>query len=164
MSSTSKGKVPSDIWSHSDNDIFENDAICAFAVLRSGDLIPGTLWNITPEDEWRKDAHYAVFPTELLRIPILATCPIDGVVLDPFMGTGSTILAAVEFGRKGIGFDISQKYLDIAQSRLIKVNGAAKEEYLDLPSKTIVQLKELLKKAGKPVSGKKSELIKRLNQ
>ncbi len=124
MSSTSKGKVPSDIWSVSDHSDFENKFIAAFALLEDEELIPGTLWNITPEDEWRKDAHYAVFPTELLQLPIKATCPEEGIILDPFMGTGSTIVAAVELKRKGIGFDVSQKYIDIANSRMEKVISA----------------------------------------
>jgi DNA modification methylase len=46
-------------------------------------------------------------PTELLRRVIEASCPKDGVVLDPFCGCGTTIMAAVEVGRRWIGIDIS---------------------------------------------------------
>ena len=77
-------------------------------------------FGLAPEDEWRKDAHYAVFPTELLELPIKASCPKEGLVLDPFMGTGSTVLAAIQLGRNGIGFDVSQKYIKIAESRVQK--------------------------------------------
>lgn len=81
-------------------------------------FLPSDIWRIVPEDKWRKDAHCAVFPEELLRIPILSTCPDDGVVLDPFSGTGSTVDAAVRLGRKGIGIDLSNQYTKIAEKRL----------------------------------------------
>jgi DNA modification methylase len=83
--------------------------------------MPNDIWNIVPEDEWRTDAHYAVFPIELLEIPIKATLPPKGILLDPFMGTGSAIAAAVKFGGRGIGIDISEKYIKIAQNRMKKI-------------------------------------------
>jgi DNA modification methylase len=57
-------------------------------------FMPSDVWRIVPEDECREDAHYAVFPIELLKTPILATTPIGGVVLDPFVGTGSAVTPA----------------------------------------------------------------------
>lgn len=84
----------------------------------AGGYIPGDIWNIVPEDTWRKDSHCAVFPEELLRTPILATCPEGGIVLDPFSGTGSTVAAAVRLGRKGIGIDLSEEYNRIANERM----------------------------------------------
>lgn len=80
--------------------------------------LPSNIWRIVPEDKWRKDAHCAVFPEELLKIPILSTCPIGGVVLDPFSGTGSTVEAAVLHNRYGIGYDISAQYTEVAENRL----------------------------------------------
>jgi len=80
--------------------------------------MPADIWNIAPEDECRKDVHYAVFPIELLRIPIKATCPENGLILDPFVGTGSTTVAALRFMKRAIGIDICQKYVEIAESRL----------------------------------------------
>ena len=62
--------------------------------------------------------HYAVFPTELLQVPIKAACPVGGVVLDPFMGTGSTLIAANQLNRRGLGIEISEEYVKIAESRL----------------------------------------------
>jgi DNA modification methylase len=79
---------------------------------------PSDVWEIIPEDEWRKDAHFAPFPEELCAIPIKATCPPNGIVLDPFAGTGTAIVAAVKLGRRGIGLDISREYLETAVSRL----------------------------------------------
>lgn len=79
---------------------------------------PNTVWNIAPEDVWRRDDHCAVFPTDLIEVPIRATCPAGGTVLDPFMGTGSTVLTAVSTGRRGIGIDISADYIKTARERL----------------------------------------------
>lgn len=86
--------------------------------MRKKGFLPSNIWRIVPEDTWRKDAHCAVFPEELLRIPILSTCPEDGLVLDPFSGTGSTVDAAVKLGRRGIGIDLSRQYTEIAEKRL----------------------------------------------
>jgi DNA modification methylase len=79
---------------------------------------PDDLWNIIPEDEWRKDSHFAVFPKELCEIPIKATCPPDGIVIDPFVGTGTAIVAALELNRRGIGIDVSSEYLEVARKRI----------------------------------------------
>ena len=80
--------------------------------------IPSDIWRIVPEDTWRKDAHYAVFPEELLINPINATCPPGGIVLDPFSGTGSTVVTARKMGRRGIGIDLSEKYTQTAHERM----------------------------------------------
>ena len=86
--------------------------------MRSNGHLPSDIWRIVPEDKWRKDTHYAVFPEELLVNPIRATCPPGGIVLDPFCGTGSAACAALQLGRKAIGIDISGHYLQIAERRL----------------------------------------------
>jgi len=79
---------------------------------------PGDVWQIVPEDEWRADVHAAVFPADLCRIPILATCPEGGVVLDPFAGTGTAIAVALELGRRAVGIEVSAEYLAVARRRL----------------------------------------------
>ncbi len=85
---------------------------------KSKGYIPSDIWNIVPEDEWRKDTHYAVFPIELLQIPIKATCKRKGIILDPFMGTGSTLVAANQLGRRSIGIELSNDYIRVANQRL----------------------------------------------
>jgi DNA modification methylase len=79
---------------------------------------PSDVWDILPEDSHRSDIHCAPYPLDLCRNPILASCPPDGIVLDPFCGTGTTLLAALTANRKSIGIDISQEYLKIAENRL----------------------------------------------
>ena len=78
---------------------------------------PVDVWDILPEDSQRRDRHFAPYPVELCRIPLLATRPEDGVALDPFCGTGTTLVAARELGRRSIGIDISPRYLDDALRR-----------------------------------------------
>jgi site-specific DNA-methyltransferase (adenine-specific) len=80
--------------------------------------IPSDIWRIAPEDTWRTDAHYAVFPEELLLNPIKATCPDNGIVLDPFSGTGSTVCSAIRLNRRGIGIDLSEQYNETAKKRM----------------------------------------------
>lgn len=78
---------------------------------------PTDVWDIIPEDTQKRDAHFASYPEDLCRIPILATCPEDRIVLDPFCGTGTTLLVAKQLNRKSIGIDISKQYLDMSEER-----------------------------------------------
>lgn len=80
--------------------------------------LPSDVWDIVPEDTWRTDCHCAVYPEELLRIPISATTPKNGIVLDPFSGTGTTVAAALKLGRRGVGIELSPEYLRISQQRI----------------------------------------------
>lgn len=81
---------------------------------------PGDVWDIIPEDEWRTDGHYAPFPIELCNIPIKATCPFDGILLDPFAGTGTALVAAIHLNRRAIGIDNCGEYLVVAEGRLAR--------------------------------------------
>lgn len=83
--------------------------------------LPNDVWNIVTEDTWRTDSHCAVYPEELLRIPILSTCQENGVVLDPFVGTGTTVSAAVKLGRRGVGIDLSPEYVGISRKRMSQI-------------------------------------------
>jgi len=79
---------------------------------------PGDVWDIMPEDTQGRSAHFAPFPADLCRIPITATCPAGGVVLDPFCGTGTALLVARELGRRSVGIDVAAEYLELARVRL----------------------------------------------
>ncbi len=78
---------------------------------------PSDVWDILPEDTQKRKAHFAPYPEDLCKIPILATCPPNGIVLDPFCGTGTTMLVAKKLGRKSIGIDISDEYIKLSNER-----------------------------------------------
>ena len=86
--------------------------------MRSQGFLPTNIWDIVPEDEWRKDTHCAVFPKALAEIPIKSTCPPGGVVLDPFCGIGTTVAVALENNCFGVGIDLSESYIKIAEQRI----------------------------------------------
>jgi DNA modification methylase len=80
--------------------------------------VPGDVWEIIPEDTQGRKEHYAVYPEDLCKIPILATCPKEGIVLDPFSGSGTTSLVALKHSRKSIGLDISEEYVEFSKQRI----------------------------------------------
>ncbi len=63
------------------------------------------------------EGHFAVFPEEICRRPILSTCPPGGTVLDPFCGSGTVLAVARRLGRKAIGIDIVERYCELAARR-----------------------------------------------
>jgi site-specific DNA-methyltransferase (cytosine-N4-specific) len=78
----------------------------------SGSIMPpNDTWIVPPSRG--ANGHKAAFSEELIRIPILATCPPGGVVLDPFGGSGTTLTFARSVDRRAIGVDIKQEYCDI---------------------------------------------------
>jgi len=78
---------------------------------------PSDVWEVLPEDTHGRANHFAPFPADLCRLPILATCPPGGVVLDPFCGTGTTNFVAAELGRHSIGIDRVAAYTAMADQR-----------------------------------------------
>lgn len=77
----------------------------------------GDVWDILPEDTQKRSGHFAAYPEDLCKLPIVTTCPPDGVVLDPFCGTGTTCLVAQGLGRKSVGIDVAAEYLRLARER-----------------------------------------------
>lgn len=65
-----------------------------------------------------KEAHFATFPEKLIEPCILAGCPAGGIVLDPFMGAGTTAVVAWKHNRNYIGFELNPDYVEIAEKRL----------------------------------------------
>lgn len=61
--------------------------------------------------------HFAMFPEELVERFIEAGCPKNGVVLDPFIGSGTTAIVSKKLNRDYIGFDINKSYCELAQER-----------------------------------------------
>jgi len=78
-----------------------------------------SVWTVTTKPF--KDAHFAVFPEDLIEPCILAGCPEGGVVLDPFVGSGTTLLVATRHNRRSIGIELNPDYIKIAERRLKQV-------------------------------------------
>lgn len=93
---------------------------------------PGTVWNYLNAGDKNKlkRKHPAVFPDKIPADLIQVFCPPDGVVLDPFMGSGSTAVMAKKYGRDFIGFEIEQEYCDLANERL-KTEASSVQQTLD---------------------------------
>lgn len=79
---------------------------------------PGDVWtiNIRPS----KTKHYASYNTDLADRMILAGCPVGGIVVDPFAGSGTTLLAALNNNRQYVGIEGSTKYCKIIEERIEK--------------------------------------------
>ena len=68
--------------------------------------------------DYNKYAHFAQFPNTLPEFCITASCPPDGTVLDPFAGSGTTLVAAKRLKRKYMGIELNSKYVDMIHERL----------------------------------------------
>lgn len=77
-------------------------------------LVEEDVWNI-PIERNRRAKHNAAFPSELVRRCIEAASPPNGHVLDPFVGSGTTILTALKHHRNVVGIDMSDDYIDYVQ-------------------------------------------------
>lgn len=75
-----------------------------------------TVWSI-PLSKFR-DAHFAVFPERLVETCVLAGSPQDGLVLDPFFGSGTTGVVARRLGRRYLGIEQAHEYCEMARRRL----------------------------------------------
>ena len=65
-----------------------------------------------------KGGHFAAYPPKLVETCILAGCPAGGVVLDPFLGSGTTGLAAKSLDRRYIGIELNAEYCALAGARI----------------------------------------------
>lgn len=78
-----------------------------------------SVWTVTPKPY--KGAHFAVMPPGLVEPCIKAGCPVGGVVLDPFLGSGTTAACALSLGRNAIGIELNPAYVELAKKRLSEV-------------------------------------------
>ena len=98
---------------------------------RSRSIFVGAKWleiGFNPKDLWstsrlhKQDPERADHPTqkplEIIERMVKASCPIGGIILDPFMGSGTTAVAAQRCGRNFVGFELNPVYCEIAAGRL----------------------------------------------
>lgn len=74
------------------------------------------VWNVNTKP--CKEAHFATYPDTLIEPCVLAGCPEGGIVLDPFMGAGTTGMVARKYGRDYIGIELNAEYVDMANKRI----------------------------------------------
>jgi len=129
---------------------------------RSRSIFVGKKWleiGYNPKDVWsvsrlhRQHAERANHPTqkplEIVERMVLASCPPGGTVLDPFMGSGTTAVAAARHGRRFVGFELNPDYFAIVESRVAEV--ALGQRSLDLQArKSEIALSDC---AGEAASG-----------
>lgn len=65
-----------------------------------------------------KEAHFATFPDTLIEPCVLAGCPENGIILDPFMGAGTTGMVAKRHNRNYVGIELNADYIQIAENRI----------------------------------------------
>ena len=93
---------------------------------RPRDCFPGSgrnirsVWEIATQPY--PEAHFATFPEELVRRCLLAGCPQDGTVIDPFAGSGTTGLVARKHGRRSILIELNPSYCELAAKRLAQLS------------------------------------------
>lgn len=79
-----------------------------------------TVWSINTEPF--RDAHFAVFPPELVKACLLASSSSNDLVLDPFLGSGTVAQVAIEHNRQCVGIELNNDYADIAKKRIAQLN------------------------------------------
>ena len=102
---------------------------------RSRSIFVGSKWleqGFNPKDVWsvarlhREHAERVEHPTQkplqIIERMLLASCPPGGLVLDPFAGSGTTLVAAARHGRRCIGFELNPDYVEVAQRRLAQAD------------------------------------------
>jgi DNA modification methylase len=97
------GKNPGDVWSFDPAEAFFSGRLWQFPNVKANHV--------------EKTIHPCQFPIELAERCVLALTSPGELVLDPFVGTGTTAIAAAKHGRRAVGIDFEMKYLEIARQR-----------------------------------------------
>jgi len=87
-----------------------------YQISEDGKANKKSVWTVTTKPF--RGAHFATFPEDLIVDCIKAGCPVGGVVLDPFMGAGTTAMVSRKLDRNYIGFELNKDYISIANKRL----------------------------------------------
>jgi len=88
-----------------------------------------SVWTVTTKPF--KGAHFATFPPDLIEPCILAGCPVGGVVLDPFGGSGTTAGVALKHGRKAVLCELNPEYAAMMPSRIAAIAGETPDMFLE---------------------------------
>ena len=88
-----------------------------------------TVWEVATAP--CKEAHFATYPPALITPCIRAGCPVGGIVLDPFTGSGTTGMVAAQEGREFVGIELNPEYAALAVRRINGVTPAMHEMFID---------------------------------
>ena len=97
---------------------------------------PGDVWIIpnVKNNHIEKTEHPCQFPVGLIERLVLSMTNEDDWVLDPFMGTGTTLIASILHNRRGVGSEIKKEYVDLAKKRIVKaIEGTLKTRPMNKP-------------------------------
>jgi DNA modification methylase len=89
-----------------------------------------SVWTVTTKPF--KGAHFATFPPDLIEPCILAGCPVGGVVLDPFGGSGTTAGVALKNGRKAVLCELNPEYAAMMPARIAAIAGETPDMFLEI--------------------------------
>jgi site-specific DNA-methyltransferase (adenine-specific) len=95
---------------------YDHEAIKEESILRDGKKNKRSVWKVNTKGY--KGAHFAVYPKNLILPCILAGCPEGGNVLDPFTGSGTTAVVALENNRNFVGTELNPDYIKLAEKRI----------------------------------------------
>ena len=106
---------------------------------RSRSIFVGKKWleqGYNPKDVWsvsrlhrqhaEREDHPTQKPLEIIERMVLASCPTGGIVLDPFMGSGTSAAAAIRHGRRFVGFELNPDYFGIVEKRVAEARNGEK--------------------------------------
>lgn len=90
-----------------------------------------SVWTVTTKPFL--EAHFATFPPDLIEPCVLAGCPENGIILDPFMGAGTTAVVSKQNFRNYIGIELNQKYVEMAERRIAAITTTKKLDFKSEP-------------------------------
>lgn len=123
---------------------------------------PGDLWVIpnVKSNHIEKTEHPCQFPVELIERLVLSMSNEGDWVFDPFLGTGTTIIAAIRHGRKGVGAEIVPKYIKLAKERIEKeIEGTLKTRPMNKPVYDPIKAGNSLTIVPWPANRKKDQMV-----
>ena len=94
-----------------------------------GDRKQSTIWNFDKPS--RSEKHPTMKPVPLLAVPMKNSTQTNGVVLDPFGGSGSTLICAEQLGREAYLIELDEKFVDVIVNRYIEVVGSADGVFIE---------------------------------
>ena len=100
-----------------------------------GDRKQSTIWNFDKPS--RSEKHPTMKPVPLLAVPMKNSTQTNGVVLDPFGGSGSTLICAEQLGREAFLIELDEKFVDVIIHRYIEAVGSADGVFVERDSKSI---------------------------